>query len=81
MCVVSVVRKPPALIVSPNKANTAVRRAILMSETTPRLASQSEELATEIEWLNAYHARVRRELGDGLSEVEQDWLDTATRAI
>ena len=35
----------------------------------------------EIEWLNAYHARVRRELGDGLSEVEQDWLDTATRAI
>ena len=36
---------------------------------------------TEIEWLNAYHARVRTELGDGLTEAEQNWLDTATRAI
>ncbi len=54
-------RKPPALIVSPNKANTAVRRAILMSETTPRLASQSEELANEIEWLNELERRIRGE--------------------
>ncbi len=45
------------------------------------LVEKSLMTEAEIEWLNAYHARVRRELGDGLSEVEQDWLDTATRAI
>ena len=45
------------------------------------LVEKSLMTKAEIEWLNSYHARVRRELGDGLSEVEQNWLDTATRAI
>ena len=54
-------RKPPALIVSPSKANTAVRRAILMSETTPRLATESEELSREIDTLNELERRIRGE--------------------
>lgn len=54
-------RKPPALVVSPSKANTAVRRAILMSETTPRLAAQSESLAAEIDRLNDLERRIRAE--------------------
>jgi septal ring factor EnvC (AmiA/AmiB activator) len=54
-------RRPPALIVSPGKANTAVRRAILMSETTPRLASQSDALAMEINQLNDLERSIRGE--------------------
>ena len=54
-------RKPPALVVSPGKANTAVRRAILMSETTPRLASRTDALRAEIEELNVLERRIRGE--------------------
>ena len=52
-------RKPPALVVSPGKANTAVRRAILMSETTPRLAARTESVRVEIDDLNALERRIR----------------------
>jgi Xaa-Pro aminopeptidase len=32
----------------------------------------------EFEWLNAYHARVRDEIGPLLSGAERDWLMAAT---
>jgi len=54
-------RKPPALIVSPGKANTAVRRAILMSQTTPRLASRADDLSGEIDELNLLERQIRGE--------------------
>ena len=54
-------RKPPALIVSPGKANTAVRRAILMSQTTPRLASRADDLSVEIDELNLLERQIRGE--------------------
>jgi septal ring factor EnvC (AmiA/AmiB activator) len=54
-------RKPPALVISPGKANTAVRRAILMSETTPRLAARTETVRAEIDELNALERRIRGE--------------------
>ena len=54
-------RKPPALIVSPGKANTAVRRAILMSQTTPRLAARANNLSGEIDELNALERQIRGE--------------------
>ena len=54
-------RKPPALVVSPGKANTAVRRAILMSETTPRLAARTDSVRGEIDELNALERRIRGE--------------------
>ncbi|KCZ91583.1 murein hydrolase activator EnvC family protein [Hyphomonas johnsonii] len=54
-------RKPPALIVSPGKANTAVRRAILMSQTTPRLAARADTLGAEIDELNALERHIRGE--------------------
>jgi Xaa-Pro aminopeptidase len=37
--------------------------------------------AKERDWLNAYHARVRAELGPLLPDEVQDWLRDATRAI
>ena len=54
-------RKPPALVVSPGKANTAVRRAILMSSTMPRLASRADGLTEEIDELNRLERRIRGE--------------------
>ncbi|WP_290502279.1 murein hydrolase activator EnvC family protein [Hyphomonas sp. UBA5107] len=80
-------RKPPALIVSPSKANTAVRRAILMSETTPRLAMESEELSREIDTLNELERRIRGEKAKldaaeatlALKQVEIERLAAAKR--
>ena len=54
-------RRPPALIVSPGRANEAVRRAIVTGDAAPRLAERSEALAAEIEKLNQLEAEVRRE--------------------
>ncbi|MGH1422841.1 MAG: murein hydrolase activator EnvC family protein [Hyphomonas sp.] len=54
-------RKPPALVVSPGKANTAVRRAVLMSNTTPRLSQRAEALSVEIAELNTLERKIRGE--------------------
>ena len=54
-------RRPPSLIVSPSQANMAVRRAILMSNTTPRLAERADGLKDEIDELNALERRIRGE--------------------
>lgn len=54
-------RKPPALVVSPGKANEAVRRAIVMSVTTPRLAEQTDEVRAEIDEMNTLERRIRGE--------------------
>jgi Xaa-Pro aminopeptidase len=42
----------------------------------PALLSESERA-----WLNAYHARVRQEIGPQLDAPTRAWLDDATRAI
>jgi Xaa-Pro aminopeptidase len=34
-----------------------------------------------VEWLNAYHARVREALSPGLDAEMKEWLAEATRAI
>lgn len=54
-------KRPPAIIVSPGKANTAVRRAILMSNTTPRLAARADALKIEIDELNDLERNIRGE--------------------
>ncbi|MEM8650630.1 MAG: aminopeptidase P family protein [Pseudomonadota bacterium] len=35
----------------------------------------------EVQWLNAYHARVFEEVSPHLSEVEKDWLGRVTRSV
>lgn len=80
-------RKPPALVVSPGKANTAVRRAILMSETTPRLAERTDSVRAEIDDLNALERRIRGEKAKleaaeatlALKQVEIERLAAAKR--
>jgi Xaa-Pro aminopeptidase len=37
--------------------------------------------AAEIQWLNAYHARVNREVRAHLDEADKLWLDAATAPI
>ncbi len=52
---------PPALIVSPDRANEAVRRAIVSGDAGPRLAARVDELRDEIDALNDLEANIRRE--------------------
>lgn len=52
---------PPALIVSPDRANEAVRRAIVSGDAGPRLAARVDELRDEIDDLNELEASIRRE--------------------
>ncbi len=51
-------RKPPALIVSPGRANDAIRRAVLMNAISPQLEARAHEARGEIETL----ARTERDL-------------------
>ena len=46
-----------------------------------RLVDESQLLPAERDWLNAYHARVAREIGPKLPEDVRAWLDEATRPI
>ena len=73
--------RPPALVTSPNKANSAIRAAIVMSATAPVIKSQTTRLAKEIEDLKALEASVRREqarLADAEERLsaKQDEIET-----
>eukprot|EP01037_Dinobryon_pediforme_P013432 gene13432-13547_t len=46
-----------------------------------RLVEVSLLNEAEKDWLNAYHAKVRAHVLDGLQPAEQDWLVAATQAI
>ena len=54
-------RRPPSLIVSPDKASDAVQTAMLLSHITPRIQERSNALAAEIEQLTKLEYDVRRE--------------------
>lgn len=54
-------RKPPALIVSPSKANDAIRTAILMGNTAPRLQDRAAGLRDEIDELNQIERHIHGE--------------------
>jgi Xaa-Pro aminopeptidase len=45
------------------------------------LVEKSLLTSEEVEWLNAYHARVREALSPGLDAEMKEWLAEATRAI
>lgn len=79
---------PPALIVSPDRANEAVRRAIVTGDAAPRLAARAEALGQEIEALGRLERDIRREKARldaaeavlALKEAEIVQLATAKRA-
>lgn len=54
-------RRPPALIVSPDKASDAVQTAMLLSHVTPRLQARGNSLAEEIEQLTSLEHQIHRE--------------------
>ena len=45
------------------------------------LIDRAAMTAAEIDWLNAYHARVREEIGPLVDAETRGWLEAATRAI
>jgi len=53
--------QPPALVVSPGRANTSIRSAILMGHAAPELSSRASALAEEIDDLNRLERNIRRE--------------------
>ena len=75
------------LVVTPPAAIEGGERPMMGFETLTLapidLALVEKALLTEEEvaWLNAYHARVREALADGLDAETRAWLETATRAI
>ena len=46
-----------------------------------RLIDKKLMTRDQIDWLNAYHKRVYRELARGLDKDHKEWLDKATRPI
>lgn len=54
-------RRPPALVVSPGQAGTAVRRAVLMQATLPELNARAARISGEIEALNRLEQQIRGE--------------------
>lgn len=54
-------RKPPALVVSPGNSGTAIRRAILMQATYPKLSERAGAISKEIAELNTLEANIRAE--------------------
>lgn len=54
-------RRPPALIVSPGQAGTAVRRAVLMQATLPQLNARAAAISGEIDALNRLEQQIRGE--------------------
>ena len=54
-------RKPPALVVSPGNSGTAIRRAILMQATYPKLSERAGAISKEIAELNILEANIRAE--------------------
>ena len=54
-------RRPPALVVSPDNSGVAIRRAILMQATYPKLSDRAEAISKEIAELNTLEASIRAE--------------------
>lgn len=81
-------RRPPALLVSPNEANDAVRTAILLGHITPRLQQRTRDLSDEITQLTKLERQVRKEQARleaaeatlALKTVEIEQLAVAKRA-
>lgn len=80
--------RPPAFVVASDKANAAVRSAILMGDAAPELASRAKALAGEIQALNQLEREIRRETARldaaeatlELKKFEIEQLATAKRA-
>jgi septal ring factor EnvC (AmiA/AmiB activator) len=65
-------RRPPALVVTPDKANVSIRRAVLMQAALPQLNARADAIGSEIERLN----RLERQM-----IAEQAQLEAAEAAL
>ncbi|MBA3068721.1 MAG: peptidoglycan DD-metalloendopeptidase family protein [Hyphomonas sp.] len=54
-------RRPPALVVSPDNSGVAIRRAILMKATYPKLTERAAAISAEISELNALESGIKIE--------------------
>ncbi len=70
-------RRPPALIVSPGRANEAIRRAVLMRATQPVLEARAHDLRKEVAGL----ARIERDLKQEQTRLVAAETELAARKI
>jgi len=54
-------RRPPALVVTPGNSGAAIRRAILMQATYPKLSERAAAISEEIDALNKLEASIEAE--------------------
>ncbi|MEM7767314.1 MAG: peptidoglycan DD-metalloendopeptidase family protein [Pseudomonadota bacterium] len=54
-------RQPPALVVSPGRANDAIRRAILTGDAAPQLTERVDRLTVDIKAMNVLEQEIRGE--------------------
>lgn len=54
-------RQPPALVISPSRANDAIRRAILTGDAAPQLSARAQSLSAEIADITALEQQIRGE--------------------
>ncbi len=66
-------KRPPALTTSPEDTSAAIRAAILMGDIAPKLATEAEELAQELDTLATLQNKIREEKDD-LTRAEQTLL-------
>ena len=55
--------------------------AITLCPIDRKLVDKSLMTRDQVEWLNAYHKRVYKELAPALTRAEKVWLKKATRPI
>jgi Xaa-Pro aminopeptidase len=81
------IRTENLVVVRPPEKVPGGEREVLAFDTLTfapidlRLLDRALLSADEIDWLNAYHARILPAVGHLLDEAERDWLKTATRAF
>jgi Xaa-Pro aminopeptidase len=81
------IRTENLLLVEKHSAVTGAEKPLLGFETLTfapidrRLIEAALLDASEINWLNAYHARVRELIAPQLDRADRQWLDHATAAI
>jgi Xaa-Pro aminopeptidase len=60
---------------------TMVFETLTLAPMDRRLVVPELMSPAELDWLNAYHARVNAEIGPELGPLDRDWLTTATAPI
>jgi Xaa-Pro aminopeptidase len=69
------------VVQSPKAEGFNAFETLTLAPIDTRLMDKSLLNTAEIDWLNAYHARVNREIGPALAPDVRAWLEDATKPL